>query len=72
MSSLVWASSVMMASSQSATLMGSGSASSSFSWLIYRMTRSVIMSEPNCFPAFMRLLNAAPSPASCGIFCGSI
>ena len=32
----------------------------------------VIMSEPSCFPAFMRLLIAALSPVSCGIFCRSI
>ena len=72
MSSLEWPSSVMMASPQFATLMGSGFASSCFSWLTFRMTRYVIMSAPSCFPAFMRLRNAASSPASCGILCKSI
>ena len=72
MSSLVWPSSFMMDLSQFATLMGSGSASNYFSLLISRMTRSVIMPAPSCFPAFMRLRNAASLPVSCGIFCESI
>ena len=71
-SSLVWPSLVMMASSESATLMGSGSASSSLSLLISLMTRSVIMSAPSCFPAFTRLRNAASSLLSYGILCESI
>ena len=72
MSSLVWLSSVMMASSQFGVLMGSGSASNCFSLLISRMTRSVIMSAPSCLPAFMRLRNAASLPVSRGILCESI
>ena len=65
MSSLVWPSSVMMAWSPSATLMGS--ARNCFSLLTSLMTRSVIMSAPSCFTTFMRLRNAASSPVSCGI-----
>ena len=57
-SSFEWPSSVSMASSQTATLMKSRLASSCFSWLIYRVIRSVIISAPSCFGAFMRLLNA--------------
>ena len=72
MSSVAWPSSVRMASSKSATLMGSGSASSCFSLLISLMTRSVIMSAPGGFPAFIRLRMAASSLVSCGILCESI
>ena len=68
LSLVVWPSSFRMVSSQSATLMGSGCASSYFSLLISLMTRSVIMSEPSCFPAFIRLWKAASLPVSCELF----